>query len=271
MLIRCLTLCALLGLAGCSRKVPPATEAPASAPPSSAVAKRDALPDPVSDPAAVPSSTTTEQAPNTIQLAFAGQAYDASLAPRSGMDWYAITHTTTGFSLVKASLEARPEYDGCAESEVQRIATDVDKSVFMVRGLPALTEGPLDTVFSGYFPISMSGGINLALGSGVGFGLSARGKLVKTDVDGSSTRIEDYEVRWHQDRRTQSLYKLAGAIDDGLWFKLIWAGDLDRDGKPDVLLDVSPELGSHYMLFLSSLATGEKLVGWAADFHVSVC
>ncbi len=53
---------------------------------------------------------------------------------------------------------------------------------------------------------------------------------------------------------------------------LLWAGDLDRDGKIDLLLDVSNHYaGRHYVLYLSSEADAGELVKPVAELIVSGC
>lgn len=47
---------------------------------------------------------------------------------------------------------------------------------------------------------------------------------------------------------------------------LLWAGDLDGDGKPDLLVDLSGGMRK-VKLYLSSLATGQELVGEAGSFE----
>lgn len=49
---------------------------------------------------------------------------------------------------------------------------------------------------------------------------------------------------------------------------LIWAGDLDGDGKPDLLMNFTDYFWDT-VLFLSSLAKPGELVGVAGRFHYS--
>lgn len=49
----------------------------------------------------------------------------------------------------------------------------------------------------------------------------------------------------------------------------MWAGDLERDGKVDVLVDVREhESNRHYILYLSSAAKEGELVGKAAEWKI---
>ncbi|WP_412024187.1 hypothetical protein [Burkholderia cepacia] len=50
---------------------------------------------------------------------------------------------------------------------------------------------------------------------------------------------------------------------------LIWAGDLDRDGRPDFLMEFESDLGASFCLFASGRATANELVGPASCMDVS--
>ncbi|WP_175872170.1 hypothetical protein [Burkholderia sp. BCC0397] len=50
---------------------------------------------------------------------------------------------------------------------------------------------------------------------------------------------------------------------------LIWAGDLDRDGRPDFLMEFESDLGASFCLFTSHSAGENELVGLAGCMEVS--
>jgi hypothetical protein len=53
---------------------------------------------------------------------------------------------------------------------------------------------------------------------------------------------------------------------------LLWMGDLDRDGRPDLVLEDSmSEIEAHYVLYLSSAALVHELVHPVAGFHRGSC
>jgi hypothetical protein len=81
---------------------------------------------------------------------------------------------------------------------------------------------------------------------------------------------EAYSLVLESGKRRQVLYESYGWSEGRL--KVIWAGDLDRDGRLDLVVDYSEHYaGSSPTLFLSSRAGSGDLVGEAADFQQSCC
>ncbi|KWE58524.1 hypothetical protein [Burkholderia sp. MSMB2157WGS] len=50
---------------------------------------------------------------------------------------------------------------------------------------------------------------------------------------------------------------------------LVWVGDLDRDGRPDFLMEFGSEIGSSFCLFTSGRAEQNELVGHAGCMDAS--
>jgi hypothetical protein len=75
-------------------------------------------------------------------------------------------------------------------------------------------------------------------------------------------------------RASQALSSLVGKESDfwgGEW-KLLWASDLDRDGKPDVYAEVSDDYDrSQRKLFFSCQARKGRLVREVAEFATTGC
>ena len=84
----------------------------------------------------------------------------------------------------------------------------------------------------------------------------------------------DYSVFLNYERqdilKTQELF-IFPSYDSSLYLSLIWAGDLDNDGKTDFLINIptppNNELGFSSGLFLSSKAESNELVKLVA-FHI---
>ena len=73
---------------------------------------------------------------------------------------------------------------------------------------------------------------------------------------------------------TQELF-LFPCYEEKLFISLIWAGDLDNDGKTDFIIQIptppNNEMGGSSGLFLSSKADSEELVKLVAYFISTGC
>ena len=67
--------------------------------------------------------------------------------------------------------------------------------------------------------------------------------------------------------RRQVLYSAEGFVDEP-HYEVVWAGDLDRDGQLDLIVNLHRKYSWHpYRLLLSSLRSNGQLVGDAALFQ----
>jgi hypothetical protein len=79
--------------------------------------------------------------------------------------------------------------------------------------------------------------------------------------------LADAKVVLAHNNRMQVLYSADGFVDDP-HFHIVWAGDLDRDGKLDLVVNLNRKYSWHpYRLLLSTRARGRDLVGNAAVFE----
>jgi hypothetical protein len=77
----------------------------------------------------------------------------------------------------------------------------------------------------------------------------------------------DAKVVLTEGGRRQVLYEVDGFADEPV-FDIVWAGDLDRDGRLDLVTILSHKYSMHpYRLHLSSMASRTQLVGVAAIFE----
>jgi hypothetical protein len=86
-----------------------------------------------------------------------------------------------------------------------------------------------------------------------------------------STRDDLFDARvvLSEGRRMQVLYS-AGGFSDEPHYVIEWAGDLDRDGRLDLVATLSRKYSLHpHTLLLSSWASGSALVGKVAVFTSS--
>jgi len=76
----------------------------------------------------------------------------------------------------------------------------------------------------------------------------------------------------HGQRQQLAVLSRDGDVPDFKGLRLIWAGDLDGDGKLDLLVDITNHYnGSGSALFLSSKAKSGEIVGLAAKLETVGC
>jgi hypothetical protein len=208
------------------------------------------------------------QQPDSVELGFIGDFRGSGRHPVAGGDWFAVVKTSTGIELTATRIEVSQVPDACADTATRITAADVSDALFLVRGADSFRAGPIDSVFEGRRFIYPAEGISFRLQSDRWFGFQAYGSAAPAVGE---VRVSDYEIRMYQGSRIQTLASFPRIDWDGPP-RLIWAGDLDRDGNLDALLDLTVSYAANlYTLFLSSHAQSGQLVEKVAEFPVSGC
>jgi hypothetical protein len=91
----------------------------------------------------------------------------------------------------------------------------------------------------------------------------------------NGTKVENYSINIHEENKEQRVEQRILELREGLLNheqtpSIRWVGDIDRDGKPDILLDACPYPGSLLMLFLSSEAEEGEIVHKVAEIQIDV-
>lgn len=201
-----------------------------------------------------------------IQLWAAGSMHENEVVGKTGEKWFALYRTEIGFELrlTKVTVLDSPSVGGLYAKFVR-----VDRpfeTLFLVRGIAGLKEGPIKTIFSGHQFVKPSQSISLQLTSDLrsSYQLYAEGKEDKETID-------NYKLILYSDQQRQTILNRAKMYLEGSP-SLLWAGDLDRDGKLDLLMDLT----NHYnatepTLFLSSRAAPNDLVKKVASHRQIGC
>ncbi len=139
-----------------------------------------------------------------------------------------------------------------------------EQPLFLVRGI-APTPRSIPTVFQG--EKNMVAGDLLPIGfSGVNYALRVDGKKMEEEPLPKGSRLV-----FSSGSKTQELFSLLESGNDP-YITVLWVGDIDGDGKPDLLVITSWHYNvSHKVLWLSSLAKPGQLVGLAAVFETTGC
>lgn len=210
------------------------------------------------------SSQFENPAKGQVQLWAAGPMHPNEVVGKTGEKWFALYRTENGFELRVTKVTVLDSSVGLSDKFVK-----VDRPfecLFLLRGIAGLKEGPIKTVFSGHQFVKPSQSISLQLSSDLSssYQLYAEGKEDKETIN-------DYKLVLYSDQRRQTILNRAKMSLDGSP-TLLWAGDLDRDGKLDLLMDLT----NHYnarepTLFLSSRAAPNELVKMVASHRQMGC
>jgi hypothetical protein len=138
-----------------------------------------------------------------------------------------------------------------------------DHPAFLLRGGGELRVGPIAGAVREFElrPLRNGDRLKLTVG-GQDFRLRVTNphRLGDDDMAGTSLELVSNDI-------TQVLYSAPEGASEPAW-KVLWAGDLDGDGKPDLYVQVGDSYNvSERILFVSSKAATGELVGKFAAFR----
>ena len=290
----------LLAVAGCrlAPDAPPRSDAPAGgaadgapAPPpttSDAPAIDTLARGPRGEPVAADSHWALVAAVDTSGgavslLSGAGDFHGDEVEAETGERWQALYPDAGGVALRSVALRVETVRDWIVDGEDgpptgRRVTTPLstvhpdggveDDALFLVRPPRPLPEEPVATAFHGAWDLR-SGSLALTLG-GVGYRLGVVEEPEQTNEWVTEPYRAERVVVLSDGEVTRPV---AHVVDlDAGHPALLWAGDLDGDGRLDLLLDES----GHYnvtetVLYLSSLAAPGALVGRAGRHRTTGC
>ncbi|SEW51047.1 hypothetical protein [Chitinophaga arvensicola] len=157
-------------------------------------------------------------------------------------NWIGIFSNDTGYYLAPANVKLKRVNDAVVDEEGQMTGWEVktdhkDSVVLLIAGLDLLREGPLTRIALSKDQLQPGDSLPFRF-SGVNYVLHASGNRVKRDGD---YQVEDYKLFLSVEKdghRTTELLAAQPNFDDNM-IRILFAGDIDGDGKPDLLLDGS--------------------------------
>ena len=229
---------------------------------------------------AAPFSTAEEM----VQILNTGLWHGDEVTVEAGSDWWGIFPEGDGFTLEPAPVTIVIEHDAVVDAEGEATGKRVTvpqeaESVLLVRGIAGLKEGRLALLYhqphhAYLFP---SETLWLHIKNGERKSARALAALGSTEENGITPEpfVNNYTLKLyagsHPVTTSQVLYTAERVYEEARP-TIVWAGDIDRDGKVDVLLDISNDyVVTHLVLFLSSAAKAGELVGKVAEWQTSGC
>ena len=205
-----------------------------------------------------------------------GEFHGEEITAQSGEKWLGLQITNENSLLLNYRLTVSAVNDLVVDEEGQatgkKVSVDLPlEPLFPIKGLKNVSAGPVTTVFG-----DGAGSGTLDESSPLTLNLGEQSYVLK--VGSEDTAKCPYQSLPRNARLVlvngeikQVLYSLQDCGSDPSW-SLVWAGDLDRDGKLDLYVNVTQHYdSSERKLFLSSQAGEGQLLKEVAEFLTSGC
>ncbi|MGH9958736.1 MAG: hypothetical protein ACREBC_16665 [Pyrinomonadaceae bacterium] len=214
-----------------------------------------------------------------VGLLETGEFHGEEVSARTGEKWLGLHVTDQHSTLLKYQLTVESVHDpitdhGANEKTGKKVSVDLPlEPLFLVKSGKILRGGPVTTVFKQAADYEKS----LERVSPHNLKLAETTYVLK--VVGSEDGAKCSEHSFPKNAKLvlvsgdveQVLYSIDGCGNEPYWY-LLWAGDLDRDGKLDLYVSVTQHYNvSERKLFLSSRAKRRQLVAEVAEFVTSGC
>ncbi len=213
--------------------------------------------------------------PPEARLLEVGEFHKEEVEAETGEQWLGLHISRDGSMLLNYELTVESVFDLVVDEVGQKTGKKVSvdlplQPTFLVNSDWILNAGPVETVFEGkqeesqqIAPVTL----NLA---GASYELKIAGPE-DGEKCGQDGLPKNAKLVLTKGNASQVLYSLEECGDDPTW-SLLWAGDLDKDGKLDLYVSVTQHYNSaQKKLFLSSQADEGQLVQEVAEFAISGC
>ena len=174
--------------------------------------------------------------------------------PWRGDGWIGWEHFGDSLEPVRLTIKDRPKQEN---DDDEYLTVEKDRDItYAVRCMPALRPGRIHNAGIANHSLDFNGPLKISLGK----------SHYMVRLQASDEQLTDAKVILTDGRQTQVLYSADGFVDDP-HFYIEWAGDLDRDGRLDLVVNLSRKYSMHpHRLLLSSRAKRGQLVGEAGVF-----
>lgn len=224
---------------------------------------------------------STAGAPYALQPA--GTFHGDEPVARDGQAWLALRPHNGAAALVATRLRVRAVHDDVLDGEDEatgrEVSSPIDDALIFLRG-GNLVAGPVPAADVAPESPEASALPHYAIDFD-GRSYRIRTTCSPSPVPNAEQTTYDCELSLEHDGRSQRLFAMSGyapadsttvILGDDANAHLIFAGDLDRDGRLDLIFDGSPHYNvSLPTLFLSSAAAADELVREVARYDSVGC
>ena len=187
----------------------------------------------------------------------------------SGSLWFGLYEINGVWELrsSRVSIDTITTPRGCTP-EATRVSVDRrQEPLFLIQGLPGLSEGRIDVAFVGSAFVDPGRPLELPLHDSDAYRVRAQG--TRRGRPGDVT-FADYALLLEHGTKSQELAELG--LVEAAGPNVAFAGDLDRDRRLDLIVDLRRSyVGHHFALFASSPTRRDSLVVKVAELLVSGC
>lgn len=203
-----------------------------------------------------------------------GVFHGDEVVPVENHDWYGLFKTGTTYELRAVSVHTNRAYDVVVDDDGDTTGIEVsidqpEEPLLLIQTVKPLKTGRVSTVFDD--PQLFELGSTVHLGS---HDLAALGEVTDEGAGPGNLFLKKFRVVMYDfpdDTRRQTLFEHKRITYDGVP-SLIWAGDLDGDGQPDLLMDITDHYNViEWALYLSSEADEGEMVKLVAVFRTTGC
>jgi hypothetical protein len=206
-----------------------------------------------------------------VHLLKAGQFFAEQVHYESGEIWFGLFRSAKGDILLQTKITVEkistPFDEGEEPGGVTVTVDRIEDPIFLVKGSNCFRSGPVKTLLHDTLFLYPAQDLSLSLEKRH-YNLMAFGSTNEEGI------ILSYGLRlWDSELRK---YQTIAQINNPGWettqnsFNILWAGDLDNDGRLDLFLNLSEHYAENaYALFLSSFADEGSLLKKVAIFEIS--
>lgn len=230
--------------------------------------------------------TWSAQAEDPVQILRTGLWHGDEVAADVGDDWWGVFAEGDGYTLQPAPVTITRERDVIMDDPPDnptgkrvRVPQEQEPEI-LIRGLENPVAGPLRSANAKPpFPY-LPPGEKLFLGLNEGkpsesLRMEALGVAKEMEGLPDLVAVYDYQLKLFQRQGVSTLKQVLPKVEvvsEDSPPRLLWAGDLDRDGKIDLLFDLTWHYNvTHLALFLSSAAKPGEFVGLVAEWRTVGC